>query len=458
MKTWLRHLRWRSLAQLFAVLVAVAAGVLLPATPASAHTALVSTNPANGSVLAAAPDQVSLTFNEPVRLASGGLRVYQADGQLVALTVTDGEDTVIRADLPEPLVAGTHLLSWRVVSQDGHPLTGTVSFSIEHPSESTFPATALQEPASTTSGLKSAVQGAHYLGLLVAAGLVAFLLLLPRHVPAAAMRRLRRVTVGAALLAAVSALVLVPLSAAVRLDRGPGAAVSTDGWDPRLVGNELIVAFLVASGLLLCLMTLRRQGEQARKIAAGWAALALLAPSLVGHTRSVELQPLLIGIDGVHLVAGAIWVGGLVGLALTLRTLDAANAARVLSRFSTAAALSLAALVLLGSVLAWRILGSWDNLVHTTYGALLLVKIAIVAGAVGIAVVNRCVLLPRVRAAGTRDTPGRSGTMIRRAIITEGAVLAIALLTTGFLVDQAPHPQPDPAAQVTVDGSKDAAR
>jgi copper transport protein len=457
MTTLLRHLRWRSLTQLLGVLAAVGATVLLPATPASAHTALVSTNPANGSVLAEAPDVISLTFNEPVRLASGGLRVYMADGRPVTLTVSDDEDAVVRADLPETIGAGTHLLSWRVVSQDGHPLAGTVRFSISHTSETTFPTAALDEPASSTSGLKSAVQGAHYLGLLVAAGLVAFLLMLPRGVPTSTTRRLRRVMVGAALVTSVGALALVPLSAAVKLGSGPGTVFSADGWDPGIVGHELLVASLVGLGLLLALLTLRREGAQARWVATGCAALAVLAPSLVGHTRSVDPQPLLIAVDGLHLVAGAIWVGGLLGLALTLRTLEPAGGAHVLSRFSSAAALSLTALVLLGSVLAWRILGSWDNLVHTTYGTVLLVKIAIVAGAVGIAAVNRFVLLPRVRSAGRRADPGPSRRLIRRAIVAEGAMLAVALLTTGFLVDQAPHPQPEPAAQTQVDGSRDAA-
>ena len=66
-----------------------------------------------------------------------------------------------------------------------------------------------------------------------------------------------------------------------------------------------------------------------------------------------------------------------------------------MSRFSTLAAGVLAALVATGSFMAWRIVGSWDGLVSTDYGRLLLVKIGVALVAVAIAAVNRFVLLPR---------------------------------------------------------------
>ena len=74
-------------------------------------------------------------------------------------------------------------------------------------------------------------------------------------------------------------------------------------------------------------------------------------------------------------------------------------AAALVSRFSTAAAAVLAALVLSGAFLAWRIVGSWDALLTDGYGQLLLVKIGVAALAVAIAAYNRFRLLPRMTAA-----------------------------------------------------------
>lgn len=437
---------WRSLARLLGALTAVCAVMLLPAAPASAHTALVGTDPVNGAVLAAPPDAISLTFDETVRLPPGGVTLFAADGQVLESTGS-AADEVVRVDLPGALGAGTYLLSWRVVSDDGHPLAGTLSFSVDRPSRTVVAATVPDLAGESTFRLRSVVQGAHYVALLLAAGLVAFYLMLPSTTPVRITRRLRRAIGGSAMVAVLSGIALVPLSAAAKLGRGVPTLVTTAGWDPGFVGREMLVASLVAAGLLVAVLFPRRDGVRARRLALGGAAVALVAPSLVGHTRSVDPQPVLIATDALHLVAGAIWFGGLVGLALTLRALQGDAAARVLSRFSTAAAFSLIVLVTMGTVLAVRILSSWDNFVHTTYGVLLLMKIGAVGVAVLIAVFNRYVLLPRVRESGRRGEPDRAPGMIRKAIITEAALLAAVLLTTGFLVDQAPHPQPQPVVQ-----------
>ena len=60
--------------------------VVLGAAPASAHAELIDTDPAEGSVVETAPDTVTLTFNEPVRLTSQEIAVYDAAGDEVGST------------------------------------------------------------------------------------------------------------------------------------------------------------------------------------------------------------------------------------------------------------------------------------------------------------------------------------------------------------------------------------
>ena len=90
------------------------------------------------------------------------------------------------------------------------------------------------------------------------------------------------------------------------------------------------------------------------------------ARRLVGHTRAFTPSPLLVAADVLHVGAGAVWLGGLVGLVLSLRALagrELLAAAQVLARFSTLAGGLLLAVAATGTFLAWRIVGSWGGLV-----------------------------------------------------------------------------------------------
>ncbi len=117
-------------------------------------------------------------------------------------------------------------------------------------------------------------------------------------------------------------------------------------------------------------------------------------------------------------------------------------AAETLARFSGLAAGLLTLLVASGSLMAWRIIGSWDDLFGTTYGRLLIVKVMIAALAVAIAAWNRFALLPRI--VGATDRPERldAASEIRRAVAAEASVLVAVLLVTAFLVNQPPRQAP----------------
>lgn len=419
------------LLRLLAVLATLLAAAVLLAAPASAHAALIRTDPANGAVLAQAPEEVRLTFNEPVRLTAEAVRLFDATGSPAPVEAVVRTKAVV-VDLPEGLEDGTHVLGWRVISYDGHPLSGNLTFSIGNASAGAVAVPTGDGAGAGTRRIASIVQGFQYVGLLLAAGLVVFTVLLPPQAPRAAYTRLLRVMRAAALVAAGAGVGLVALA-------------SVQGLRPGLLGRESVAALLVAVGLLGAVLACRRPPARgARVLALLGAALAVTAPALVGHTRSFGPEALLVVVDVTHLVTGAIWFGGLVGLVLTLRLLAGDLGARVLSRFSTLAAGSLVVLVAMGILLSWRILSSWENLFTTAYGALLLTKIAIVVVAVLVATVNRFVLLPRVSAdAHTEDGRAPRTRPIRTAIAAEGALLAVALLVTGFLSGQAPHPTED---------------
>lgn len=122
---------------------------------ASAHAALRSTDPGDGTVLKSAPRDITLTFTESVGLLDDSFRVLAPDGK--RLKVTDaghgpgGSDTA-RVSLPAELAQGTYTVAWRVVSADSHPVSGAFTFSVGKPSPATvIPDTGPTEDPATES-------------------------------------------------------------------------------------------------------------------------------------------------------------------------------------------------------------------------------------------------------------------------------------------------------------------
>lgn len=120
----------RPLRLLAAPLLALLA-VMLVATPVRAHDVLIASDPKDGAVLDAMPASVTLTFNQVVRRDFARIAVTGPDGahyEQGEVTV-DGKNASIGLRTEAP--AGTYAIGYRIVSNDGHPVTGTVKFRVE---------------------------------------------------------------------------------------------------------------------------------------------------------------------------------------------------------------------------------------------------------------------------------------------------------------------------------------
>ena len=114
-------------------ILAVSALVLAgAATSAAAHAKLESMTPADGSSMAAPPTKVVLTFNEPVGSSGTQVQVKSPSGK----DVTSGDVQVVDNTVTQPVgamvEAGRYQIDARVVSDDGHPITITGSFTVTH--------------------------------------------------------------------------------------------------------------------------------------------------------------------------------------------------------------------------------------------------------------------------------------------------------------------------------------
>ena len=104
--------------------------------PTLVEEALARSEPADRAVVAQSPAIVTLVFNEPVSPVV--LRLVGPNGDVRELKEAAAENTILTVMLSQALVRGTHLLSWRVVSADGHPVGGMLSFSIGAPSAMSY--------------------------------------------------------------------------------------------------------------------------------------------------------------------------------------------------------------------------------------------------------------------------------------------------------------------------------
>jgi len=113
------------------MLARVAGLFLLLAAGADAHAVLIASSPANNDILAAAPEKILLRFNEAVRVVRFSVAAGDGVAREISASSTGAE---VEAPLPRPLAEGTVIFSYRVVSEDGHPVGGSVVFHVGKPS------------------------------------------------------------------------------------------------------------------------------------------------------------------------------------------------------------------------------------------------------------------------------------------------------------------------------------
>ena len=353
-----------------AVLLLAAAGLLVGSGSAAAHAVLISTDPVTGSVVDTVPGLVTLTFGESVQLPPNALRVFDQDGIEVdsrhaLLTSADGHAVGIGM-LPGPAL-GTYTVTWRVISADTHPVSGAFTFSVGHPSAKA-PATAPATGSPTLGLLYGVVRFLAYLGYAAMVGAGALVLLCwPARNPSPTAPRVAALGWATVLLASVATLVLQgPYGEGTGLAGvfEPGATATTLALP---LGGALIVRLiLLAAGggylghLARHLPTATPRRRRWLTVIGGLYAVGLAATWAVsGHAAVGPWTQLALPLDIAHVVAMAIWLGGLVVLAAELRRSPTETGYRqamaaVTRRFSATAQVCVAVVVVSGVFQSWR--------------------------------------------------------------------------------------------------------
>ena len=127
----------------------LALAVLLPASPASAHTRLASSSPAPGAVVPGETGEVVLAFDGAVRAELTRVAVTGPDGAEAAQGAPAVRGTDVVQALSTPLPAGEWTVTYRVVADDGHPISGTIAFTVSSSPAAATPSTAGAVPDPT---------------------------------------------------------------------------------------------------------------------------------------------------------------------------------------------------------------------------------------------------------------------------------------------------------------------
>lgn len=432
----------RTTRQLLAVL-AILVGVLALGTGiASAHATVETSSPADGQSLPTSPEEISVTFSESVSTVSGGLRVLNADGKQVSTgesRVSDGRTLV--TDISETLPDGTYVATYRVLSADGHPVSGSLLFGVG--------SGALDRSAQPTSDgdrlweiIGGIARSVLYLAALIAAGVAFFLAFIHDHADDR-WRIVPFVRIGS-LLALFGAIGIVMSQAALLTGQGAGAVTDTDVLRDVLNQNLGWSLALLMIGLAAVHLSTDITKKVVSRSLALYGGLGVTVSFAVwGHATELAPRALSLAADAVHATAAALWLGGLVGLAmvLSLRSADTVvSTAGIVGRFSRLAFWSVLALAAAGLTLT--ITGSDANLysiVTTTWGQLVLAKIGLTLIVVIVAAWNRRTLVPSLTTP-TEDTnviAVRWATLLR-TVRAEALILVVVVGLTAILVNIPP--------------------
>jgi methionine-rich copper-binding protein CopC len=129
-----------------------AGSVAVGATPAFAHDELIGSNPKDGSAVVAAPRKVTLYFEEPPGAGPTSLRVVGPSGEQVVAGPAAISGAALSAPLRRLTAKGRYRITFSVMSDDGHPVSGTLTFTLAG-AATDAPASAAERPAHPSSML-----------------------------------------------------------------------------------------------------------------------------------------------------------------------------------------------------------------------------------------------------------------------------------------------------------------
>jgi len=449
--------------------------------PALAHNAFDSSSPSEGDLLETSPSGWTITFTKSVPLDSFSGEVINGDGIRTQLaSPTHGAtDNIVVVSFPTSLT-GEITARWKLVSSDGHVVSGRVAFSVNATATTTIavpptttsvvnpevasplvssttvsPLPTSSTPSSNSLAPTESVESAGefsdsdpvpevirwslrslgYLAILILIGLVFAEMFLAEGALVAAMGR-RLLLMSTAAITVVPLLqgwifladvngysfFKAPLDTFDLFSTTPGSMMLTRALSGAAISYAAIIAWPQLTNTIK-----ERQ-------AIGLIGAYLITLAYTSHSRSQALPLLGIPVDVLHVAASAVWLGGLAVLALAvIPLLDAKSALLTYTRYGRYAQYAVITIVVTGLIQTLRLHGvSLSSLFGERHGQILLLKILAVGLMLKVGDVNRRRLLKNIP---TEDSPMiKRSTLLLRASYTELVCGVVVLALTSILV------------------------
>jgi len=439
------------------------AGLLALALPASAfaHAALLRTKPSASRVVNKPPQQVSLTYSEPVEPRFAIISVTNATAkQVTAGSPRRAADNPDRLVVPlERVPAGWYLVFWRVISIDGHPVRGAFTFAVG-PNQGPPPQFVIPSLSETATTPKLLItRWIVFLSMMAALGLFTLRTVIAR--PLSRVVRgasLRAVAIAFWVSLAIAILSTLVYSLLTTAQFALRSAFDLSAIFPLLRQSAFSRGYLDLTFVLLLFGAAaavalwvdrpeRTQRSVAELLAQGGAFTAGLAglviPGVVGHAGQASPRDVALMLDSLHLLAGSVWIGGLIGLIVLSQSMPASLRVRALSfvvpRFSRVAFVSVMLLLASGIWAAVLHLPTLATLWDTSYGLAIVAKIGLLGTAMLLASVNLLRNRPRLAASRTRpDLASGAAGLLRRLVTGEAVLIVWAIFAAAILTSLAP--------------------
>lgn len=339
---------------------------LMSATGASAHALLVATTPQDGQILGTPPGTVVLEFSEAIDPHSSGAEATDPTGHRWPAQVTGGQEMRIAL---QTNAAGVYTVEWHTTSlDDGHHTSGSFQFGVRI---SPLTLAGVAGPGTQPQASDLLIGVAKWVEAVALLAVVGQLLVvtLAARTPRLDWVRVRYWPASIALAAGMIVIWAEVTVATGGHSASAEAAYFTSGIaGPARLGRLACELFAVVAAL-----------RRSRWLWV-WTVAALAGVAASGHAAAVQPAWSGVLVDSLHLVAAGLWAGGIVALAMQRPPGGWRSSAglALLRRFTPVALTAFGVTVVLGAVQALQQLGSADALVSTTYGEVLIAKIALV--------------------------------------------------------------------------------
>ena len=378
-----------------------------------AHSSVSQTVPADGETLAVPPSEIEIFFNENITMSSNGITLYNAEGEEVPVSPPDivpNEKSVIASVKPiDSLETSWYAVSWRAISQDGHPIQGSFTFNAGSLDSAYDPTRQAADPTEIYRDIGSILRTLGYLAIILTVGFFAAIYVLatsPKLVNLSTKFALASIGLGLIVTPLVIVNNALILNGGTFTDYQPAFMIALQSS----TGTSLLLRIAAYFGLATAVLLSSEKNMRIVSAVIGFASTAALAVSyaISGHANAVDATNLASISIVVHILAGGIWLGGLPALALAFRkknNLSDEQLVSVVDRFSIAATVSVLLVLSFGIAASFTMFEEFGD-IFSDYGYVLLIKFGLVSLLALLGAYNHFFVLPSLRKTLKEETDG----------------------------------------------------